>query len=569
LISVHTRTNETRSVREIEGAEARTHEKSTHDSLSIFGANGLQPVSLNDVSALQVLDETRRRDFEQALAMLGGERGGDRRAVSIHFGSDKPEAREVRVSYGHEVPLWKTSYRLVLGEGAPFLQGWAIVENTGEEDWNDIRLSLIAGRPISFVQDLYSPLHATRPTVAPQILPSPLPQLYEQVLEPAPAPPAYGGAMAFDDVPAPAAAGARSAKMKREMVQSPPMNLAMSRTAEDHPDYMMAMEEMTPEEPAAQGAERGELFEYSIAHPVSIARRTSAMVPIVASDIEGEKLSIYNPRVFERPLRGFLFKNTSGVHLAGGPLTVFDDDLYAGDAQISDVTKNDERLISFAVDLDLSARTEENLGPDVQVAMKAVDGVLRIESKLRRRTKYTFRNSGSREHMVLIQAPIDGWDITAPQPEKTPGEVRFRVSVSPGATVNFEVLREKAGADVIDLSYADEAQLVTLSSNALASGALGKALKNLAGLKKNETAARRRQESLTSQLKSIGEEQGRIRANMESLDHKSELYNRYVAKLSAQEEKIESLQAQIEAAREQKEAAIEAVRKAVRAFSFS
>ena len=45
----------------------------------------------------------------------------------------------------------------------PFLQGWAIVENTTEEDWNDVGLTLVSGRPISFVMDLYQPLYVQRP----------------------------------------------------------------------------------------------------------------------------------------------------------------------------------------------------------------------------------------------------------------------------------------------------------------------------------------------------------------------------------------------------------------------
>ena len=51
------------------------------------------------------------------------------------------------------------TYRLALDDAhAPFFQGWAIVENSSEADWSDIRLSLVSGRPISFTMDLYQPL---------------------------------------------------------------------------------------------------------------------------------------------------------------------------------------------------------------------------------------------------------------------------------------------------------------------------------------------------------------------------------------------------------------------------
>ena len=69
-----------------------------------------------------------------------------------------------------ECPLWKTSYRLVLSEEeAPFLQGWAIVENTSEEDWKNVQLTLVSGRPISFRMDLYQPLYVPRPEVKPEL----------------------------------------------------------------------------------------------------------------------------------------------------------------------------------------------------------------------------------------------------------------------------------------------------------------------------------------------------------------------------------------------------------------
>lgn len=539
----------------------RDREKTQLDVLSIFGADGLQSVSLDDVSSLQVLDEARARDLNEALSMLGAERGGERRGVRIHFETQKPEEREVRLSYGHEVSLWKTSYRLVLGESAPFLQGWAIVENTSEEDWEEVELSLVAGRPISFVQDLYSPLHAFRPTVAPQISESPLPQLYEQTLEPMPASPSPSPMMSMKRV-APRSAGVvreDAATMDYMALEEPMLGAASGGFSAD---------DMSSGEPSAQGSERGELFEYAIAHPVSIAKRSAAMVPIVGGAIEGEKLSIYNPAVFARPLRGFLLKNTSGVHLAGGPLTVFDDELYAGDAQVADVTPGDERLISYAVDLDLVARHEESSQPAVQIGIKASYGVLSFEMKMRRVTKYEFRNTGSKARVILIQRPLDDWEITAPPFEKTPGEARFRVGIEPGESKTLYVMREKVAANTVHLGSTDGARLLEISNDKQASPRLRKALQELAGLKKAEAQAARREETTQQQLDAIDTEQERIRANMGALDAKSPLYIQYVAKLTQQEERIESLREQLESARADSVEAQERVSDFVRRFTF-
>ena len=80
--------------------------------------------------------------------------------------------RQLFVSYISEVPIWKTTYRIVLdpkGQSQPLLQGWAIVDNTVGEDWNNVELSLVAGAPQSFIEQLSQPYYARRSVV-------PLPQ---------------------------------------------------------------------------------------------------------------------------------------------------------------------------------------------------------------------------------------------------------------------------------------------------------------------------------------------------------------------------------------------------------
>jgi hypothetical protein len=95
------------------------------------------------------------------------------------------------VGYVQESPLWKTSYRLVVDDAADagadekpkaLLQGWAIVENTTDQDWKDVRMELVSGRPISFTMDLYQPLYVPRPQVMPELYASLMPQLYGQSL---------------------------------------------------------------------------------------------------------------------------------------------------------------------------------------------------------------------------------------------------------------------------------------------------------------------------------------------------------------------------------------------------
>src|SRR5207302_10339328 len=102
----------------------------------------------------------------------------------------------------------------------------------------------------------------------------------------------------------------------------------------------------------AAAAAVGELFQYAIDQPVTVARQRSAMLPIVNAAVEAEKISIYNESVQRKfPLNGLRLKNTTPLHLMQGPITVFDGSSYAGDARIEDLQPKEERLISYALDL--------------------------------------------------------------------------------------------------------------------------------------------------------------------------------------------------------------------------
>src|SRR5262249_56915766 len=113
---------------------------------------------------------------------------------------------------------------------------------------------------------------------------------------------------------------------------------------------------------SATAAQLGDQFQYVIDHPVTLARQKSAMLPIVGKDVEGQRVSIYNPGVQARhPLLGLRLKNTSGLHLNQGPVTVFEGSTYAGDTRVLDVQPNEERLVACASDL--GRECESHNGP--------------------------------------------------------------------------------------------------------------------------------------------------------------------------------------------------------------
>jgi len=149
--------------------------------LNLSTANGIESLPMEQVLAVRFLSPRLESEFHRALEVLAASHDTQKKSVSLGF--DGQGKRKVRVGYVVERPIWKTSYRLRLEpNGKVFMQGWALVENTSDDDWNDVRMVLVSGRPISYKMNLYEPLYMPRPTVEPELFAS---------LRP----PVYGGAM--------------------------------------------------------------------------------------------------------------------------------------------------------------------------------------------------------------------------------------------------------------------------------------------------------------------------------------------------------------------------------------
>src|SRR5216684_3295541 len=146
--------------------------------LNLWCAEGVRNVKLPDIQRIRFLNPVMENEFRRALEVLALSHDTQKKAVSLSFAGEG--RRPVRVGYVVENPIWKTSYRLTIDkEGKVYLQGWAVVENPTDEDWKDVRMALISGRPISFQMDLYQPLYVARPTVVPELFASLTPRTYE------------------------------------------------------------------------------------------------------------------------------------------------------------------------------------------------------------------------------------------------------------------------------------------------------------------------------------------------------------------------------------------------------
>jgi hypothetical protein len=305
---------------------------------------------------------------------------------------------------------------------------------------------------------------------------------------------------------------------------------------------------------AALATELGEYFQYQIEHPVSLPRQKSALIPIVNGPVEAAKVSIYNEAVQPKfPLLGLRFKNTTGLHLMQGPITVFENNSYAGDARISDLQPGETRLVSYAVDLGTEVQATEPNPADHLVAVKLFKGILHATHKVRQTKDYTVKNRSEHERTVLVEHPYAAeWHLIKPEKpaERSRDVYRFEVKAEPNKPVKLEVVQEQQRVDQLALTNLDDnAVRLYLRSNAL-SAAAKTALETALKLRAQMAETQRSINGEQQRLQLIEQDQNRMRQNMARLPQTSEAYKRYLKKFDEQETEIEQLQARITKLRE-------------------
>lgn len=512
--------------------------------LTLLTPDGLRSFDLESIGGVKILDAKVDGELQKALAALALAHDADKKSVTLNFNGQGK--RRVNVSYILETPIWKTSYRLGLRKDAkPFLQGWAIVDNATEQDWENVNLSLVSGRPISFTMDLYQPLYIARPEEQLALYESlRAPEFEDDIVAPRPA--------------AAAAPGKRSRRMssdspaeKDTAVQGGGQNAFMAgRSGTFSTDTNILRSESTGVMSLATAQSAGELFEYKIAAPVTLKRQQSAMLPIVTEEIDGEKLSVWSVETHPKhPLNAIKLKNTSKLFLMQGPVTVFDDGVYAGDAKLPDLRSGDDRLVGYALDLATEVNVKKSGLPDEVTRLTIVKGVLHLTRKYVDERTYTVQNKGDSAKTVILEHDTSGWDLVEPKEpiEKTTSLARFKVDLPAGETKTLTVRMETGRGETVILTGLNTDQIEFYIRMRVISEPVKKALARLIELRTALDDTRRETSRLNNEVETISTEQSRIRENMKVLSQNSDVYRRYEKKLGEQESRIEKLRTDIAA----------------------
>jgi hypothetical protein len=516
--------------------------------VNLLAGGTIRSIWLDDVQKIELEEPQLQDELNKALLALAQARDQDKKPVKINF--QGTGTREVRLGYVVETPIWKTSYRLILpsksGEAAK-LQGWAIVENQTDSDWNNVSLSLVSGRPISFFQDLYRPLYVSRPVVEPELYASLRPQTYDAGIDKDQPTQSFGEKKAEIDEVRPSTA-APKVMARRDMRAAD----LQSRLAAEAVAGNVASPPMDPTAGVASLAaanKLGELFQYTIAN-VSLPRQRSAMIPIVTDDVEAERVSIYNQSVLAKhPLNGARLKNTSGKHLLQGPMTVLEEHAYAGDARIDSLPPGQQRFLSYGVDLEVLIQAGNQRESSGIQTGRLVKGVLHLTRKRVMSLDYTVENKAQKPKVVIIEHPLhSGWKLVdSPKPMETTEVLhRFRDVVTTGKTSKLTVKEEIVQGETIAILPADIGQLEIYSRSGEIPAEVREALGKTMGFKSAMLDTQRHMQQKQKELTDLTQEQKRIRDNMNTVTQNSQYYTRLLTKLNDQESRIEKLQGDVE-----------------------
>ena len=526
------------------------------DVLNLWCAEGVRAVKLADVQRLRFTNPHIENEMKRALETLALSHDTLKKSVTIEFQGEGK--RQAKVGYVTENPIWKTSYRLVLDkkDGKPYLQGWGVVENPTDEDWSDVGMVLVSGRPISFKMDLYNPLYVGRPTVEPELFASLRPPTYNGKLS--------GLRLAdgenFEETIEGLDPGLKpSAESVVEQKRAPAMKKLQEQGKQVDGLRMeldATMDLGRTVSSAATASQLGEYFQYVVDQPVNLPRQKSALLPIIAAPVEADRVSIYNQAVqAKHPLLGLRFKNTTGANMAQGPITVYEGSVYAGDTRVLDLQKGEERLISYAIDLgvEVAPKTTENNTRITKV--RAVKGVIETTSVQREEIQYDIANRAASDRVLLIEVPNrkgQGFAFTGDhKPAEEAADVfRFKVPVKKGESLAYKVTEERPLGSQIILTNSNDDQIRYVINLNQSSPTLKAKLREALTVKAQWDGVKRDIQEVQTRLQTIERDQQRLRENIKATPKEAEVYGKYLTKLSEQEAELDTLHAKLKTLQE-------------------
>lgn len=506
----------------------------------LLDSGSLSVYDLDAASDIRFADAQHQKQLSDALARMAKNLTPDRRTVFIDLAG--AGERRLTARYLAPAPVWKSTYRLLLPDtGESTLEGWAIIENSTGEDWNQVTLSVVSGKPVSFLTRLLEARYLQRKVVELPGIEPVAPQTHPSG--------AVGGIPGMRSVER-----ADAFRSQRMMAMAAPMaETAEAKAAAPAPLEM----EMSTVEPAAEGREAGELFEYSFSTPVNARAGESLLLPFFQGRITARRLLIYSDRSQANPRHAAEITNTTGKTLDGGPITVYHTSGYSGEALMEVLKNGEKRLISYAVDQAVRVTTNFESGEETVRSLKASRGVLTTRTAVQRTTVYTASNVDAKEKTLLVEHAVSaGWKLLKPKAdETTTSSYRFSVALPAQGSAKLAVVEEREVESSTAITSLTPDLLIRHIQNRALGAAARQQLEAIAARKREIAETDSEAHSAESEIRDLGKEQDRLRQNINTLRGvagQQEMVNRYAAELAKGDVRIAQLRDRISELRRRK-----------------
>ncbi|MDW8215050.1 MAG: hypothetical protein RMJ55_15960 [Roseiflexaceae bacterium] len=506
-------------------------------SLYLAEQREVRTVPVRRIARLAILDDRAAADMTYFLRAAQSEE--DRRSAIVRLSEGD---HEILVGYIAPAPSWRVSYRL-LAEPKPdsgdsanggerdmgarvtvLLQGWGLFDNQLDEDLENVELTLVAGMPVSFRYRLYEPRIPERPMV-------------QDDVRTVAAPIEFQAKRAMPQRP-----GVFAASISAEYVPgAEPESLAAAA-----PTFgIESLERST--EATSTGEERGALFQYRVAHPVSVARGRSAMVPIVSRRLDGRKELLYNARKLPRhPVASLRVLNETGLTLERGPVTVVERGDYAGEAVLPFTRAGAEMIVAYAVELGVTI-TEERHTQRTTAGLSFHKEYVVFEEWDVRQTCYRITSTlPDAVDIVIEQERLAGYDLfDTPAPtEEAHNVARWPVRCLPGVETVFTVSERRKTSRYEEVRKLDMHRLQSFLSDKYLDGATFRALERILSLYDQIAKHQNTLQEIDRERKDILARQQQIQGNLGPLGREGSeraLRERYVALLNQLEDRLNEL----------------------------
>jgi hypothetical protein len=350
-----------------------------------------------EIESVGPADEPAQTALDRAVAALSQRRGEAQESVGVSV----REGGELAIGYLAEAPVWRVSYRLVFQESRARMQGWALVHNDTDEDWQNVAVELVEGQPNSYLFPFVTPRFRHREVLpaeegldtAPQLAGTNADQLAEGGM--------YGYGMG--------AVGYGSGGGYGYGYGTGGMGMIAS--FDGQASQLIAIGELAAE-PQASAEQRRELLSYRATEPLSLQAHQSALVPVIDSAISAERISVSDDS--ENVLAAIKVRNDTGYALREGPLAVFDAG-FSGQSWLPRMYVDEARVLPHGADLDVVVELEEMDETDDPRIVRwfkpeslAWSGVEeRLEEHYVRTSKrtYTLTSHAASERTVCLRAP--------------------------------------------------------------------------------------------------------------------------------------------------------------------